>query len=205
MVETTLSFLDSNATIWQNVARIAQVKNQISEASQAIDLAAVEQQSAQVNVGKIKLDLKRTIAEKADILNDLVEVYAQMNNNPTLAQQMSDNSTTLFRMKNDDMTRKVKQIVDAIVAHQDVLVAEYGLAAEQITGLQADYDYYQELSGQPREYQIKSGVATLTLDERFAEVHNLLTNQLDNLMKIFKRREPTFYSGYLKARMVINN
>ncbi len=205
MVETTLLFLDSNAGIWQNIARIAQVKNQLSQVNKSIELVAVEQQSAQVNVGKIKTSLKRTIAEKADILNDLVEVYATMTNNPTLAQTMSDSYSDLYEMRNSDMSRRVKQIIDSTTEHQDVLVAEFGLTTEQITDLQADYDYYMELSGQPREYQIKSGVATMTLEEYFTEIDQLLSNQLDNLMKVFKRREPTFYNGYLKARMVVNN
>jgi hypothetical protein len=94
--------------------------------------------------------------------------------------------------------------IDVVVENQEELIAGYGLTSEQITGLQADYDHFLELDGQPREYQIKSGVATLTLEELFTEVNNLLTNQLDNLMKIFKRRDPTFYNGYLKARMVVD-
>lgn len=204
MVDATLSFLDNNAATWQSVAKIGEVKNKLNDVSQSIDAAAEVQQKAQINIGKIKLELKRTISEKADILNDIVEVYALMNGDETLAQTMADSASDLFKMKYDDMLRRVKLIIDSATENQEALVAEYGLTAEQITGLQADYDRFLELNGQPREYQIKSGVATLTLDELFTEASNLLDNQLNNLMKIFKRRDSSFYNGYLKARMVVD-
>lgn len=204
MVEATLSFLDANAALWQSIAKIGEVKNKLDEVALSIEKAAGEQEQSQVTIGKIKVALKRTICEKADIVNDIVEVYALMNGDEKLAQKMAGSASDLFKLKNDDMLRRVKAIIGAATEKQEDLIAEYGLTAEQITGLQADYDRFLELNGQPREYQIKSAVATMTLEELFTETNNLLTNQLDNLMKIFKRRDPTFYNGYLKARMVID-
>lgn len=204
MVEATLSFLDANAATWQSIAKIGEVKNKLGEVNLAIDAAAETQLQSQVNAGKMKADLKRIIAEKADILNDMVEVFALMTGDQILAQQMADSASDLFKLKNDDMLRRVKQIIGAAIENQEVLTAGYGLTAEQITDLQADYDRFLELNGLPREYRIKSGVATLTLEELFTEANNLLSNQLDNLIKIFKRRDPNFYNGYLKARMVVD-
>lgn len=204
MVEATLSYLDENAALWQSIAKIGEVKNKLNDVSQAIDEAADVQEQSQVTIGKIKTNLKRTMSIKADILNDIVEVYALMNGDEKLAQQMAGSASDLYKMKNDDMLRRVKTIIDATVERQDDLVADYGLTAEQVSSLQADYDRFLELNGQPREYRIKSAVATLTLEELFTEANNLLTNQLDNLMKVFKRRNPTFYNGYLKARMVVD-
>lgn len=204
MVETTLSFLDEKAAIWQSIAKIGEVKNQLSQLNLEIDNAAEEQQQSEVFVGKIKANLKRTICEKADIVNDIVEVYALITADEKLVQTMADSASDLFKMKNGDMLRRVKQIIDAAVAHQEQLVAEYGMTAEQVSDLQADYDRFLELNGQPREYQVKTSVATQTLTELFSQINDLLTNKLDNLMKIFKRRDPNFYSGYLKARIIVD-
>ncbi|MCB9001302.1 MAG: hypothetical protein H6537_04920 [Bacteroidales bacterium] len=204
MVETTLSFLDENVATWQSIAKIGEVKNKLSDVNQAIDKAAADQSNAQVNMGKIKTELKRTICEKADIMNDIVEAFALITGNEMLAQTMADSASDLFKMKNDDMLRRVKQIIDAATANKEALTADYGFTTEQITDLQADYDRFLELNGQPHEYRVKSSVATLTLEELFAEASNLLTNQLDNLMKIFKRRDANLYNGYLKARMVVD-
>ncbi|SHE83747.1 hypothetical protein SAMN05444274_102532 [Mariniphaga anaerophila] len=204
MVEATLAFLNENAAKWQSIAKIGEVVNKLNDVNLAIDAAAGEQLEAKVYVGAIKVALKRTICEKADIVNDIVEVFAIMNGDKKLAQTMADSASDLFKLKNSDMLRRVKQIIDVAIQNQTPLVDEYGLTAEQITGLQADYDHFLEINGQPREYQIKSSVATLSLEELFTEASNLLANQLDNLLKIFKRRDPTFYNGYIKARMVVD-
>lgn len=204
MIEATLTYLDEKSALWQSIAKIGEVKNKLAEVNLAIDAAADEQLKAQVNAGKMKNELKRTMSQKGDILNDVVEVYALMTGDKMLAQAMNQSASDLFKMKNDDMLRQIKRIIEAATKHQSELTDGYGLTAEQITDLQADYDRFLELNGLPREYQVKSGVATLNLEELFTDASNLLSNQLDNLMKIFKRRDPNFYAGYEKARMVVD-
>ena len=204
MLDTSLSYLNGKSAIWQGIAKIGEVKNQLNVISLAIDNAADEQEQSQVTIGKIKLTLKHTICEKADILNDVVEVFALMNDNPTLADKMDDSISNLLKMKNENMLRRVKQIITAASENQEALTADYGITAEQITDLQADYNHFLELNGQPREYQIKSSMATKSLENLVSEANSLLSNRLDNLMKIFKRRNSSFYNGYLKARMVVD-
>lgn len=204
MIEAVVYFMDDKSALWQSIAKIGEVKNQLVQINLSIDTAAEQQQQAQVNAGKIKAELKRTISQKADIMNDLIEVYAQMTGNKTLEQSMAQSASDLYKLKNDDMMRQVKQIISEATKHQAELVDGYGLTAEQITDLQTDYDQFMELSGQPREYQIKSAVATQSIDELLSQASALLTDQLDNLMKIFKRRDPNFYAGYQKARMVVD-
>ena len=204
MLDASLFYLNEKSAIWQSIAKIGEVKNQLDAISLAIDNAADEQEQSQVTIGKIKLTLKHTICEKADILNDVVEVFALMNSKPKLADKMDDTATDLLKMKNEDMLRRVKQIITAASENQETLITDYGITAEQITNLQADCNHFLELNGQPREYQIKSSMATQSLEDLISEANNLLTNQLDNLIKIFKRRDTNFYHGYLKARMVVD-
>lgn len=204
MLDATLVFLDENFTLWQSILKIDEVKNQLGTISLAIDNAADEQEQSQVTIGKIKLKLKRIISEKADILNDVVEVFALMNDNQILADKMADSVSDLLKMKNEDMLRRVKQIIKGASENQEMLIIDYGLNPEQITDLQTDCDRFLELNGQPREYQIKSSMATKSLEDLISEANRLLSNQLDSLMKIFKRRDANFYHGYLKARMVVD-
>lgn len=204
MIEATVTYLDEKATIWQSIAKIGEVKNTLGSISLALDDTAELQSNSKVTVGKTKLALKRTICEKADIVNDIVEVYAVMNSKDELAEKMADTVSDLFRMKSDDMLRRVKLIIEKATGLQEPLAADYGLNAEQVVDLKVDYDQYLVLNGQPREYQIKSSMATQSMALLFSEANDLLSNKLDNLMKIFKRRDANFYHGYLKARMVVD-
>jgi hypothetical protein len=204
MIEATISYLNQKATTWQGIAKIGEVKNKLGNISLAINDAAELQSDSKVTMGKAKIALKHTISEKADIVNDIVEVYAVMNGEEKLAEEMADSASDLFKMKNDNMLRRVKLIIEKATGLQEPLAADYGLNAEQVSDLKADYDRFLVLNGQPREYQIKSSMATQNLADLFTEANDLLANQLDNLMKIFKRRDANFYHGYLKARMVVD-
>lgn len=204
MLDTTLAFLDENPDKWQSIAKIGDVKIQLTDISQQIGTKAEEQETSQLAIGKMKVALKRTMAQKADILNDQVEVFAIVTGNAELAELMSDSLSSLFRMKNDDMTRRVKLIITSARENQESLVPDYGVTEEQIADLENDYDSFLEINGKPGEYRVKSRMATLGLEDLFTEANHLLTDQLDNLMKIFRRRDPNFYQGYLSAREVVD-
>jgi hypothetical protein len=204
MLDTTLAFLDENPDKWQTIPKIGDVKIQLTGISQQIDTTAEDQEASQLAIGKMKAALKRTMAQKADILNDQVEVFAIVSGNDELAELMSDNYSSLYRMKNDDMMRRVKLIITSARDNQEALVPDYGVTEEQITDLENDYDSFLEINGKPSEFRVKSRMATVGLEELFTEANNLLSDHLDNLMKIFQRRDPNFYQGYLSAREVVD-
>jgi len=204
MMDATVAYMDEHAAKWQEVAIIGNVKNQLDGLLDAIAEAAETQAQSQVTYGKTKLALKKTIAVKADILNDLVEVHALMEGDDELARQMSDNKSELYRLPYEEFFMKVKFIIQKATELQEALSAEYGMTAEQLTGLQSDVDQLLALNGKPREYQIKSGVATQSLEDLFSQTNELLTGKLDNLMKIFTNRDANFYAGYQRARMIVD-
>lgn len=84
------------------------------------------------------------------------------------------------------------------------MTTEYGLTQEQVTDAENKMDNMLALNGQPREYRIKSSVATQELETLFDQADDLLNKRLDNLMKIFVNRDPNFYNGYLKARVIVD-
>jgi hypothetical protein len=203
MIEATLSYLDEHAEKWQGIAKLVTVKTQLSQVNQAIDVAAKNKADASVTIGKTKLALKKTIALKADILNDIVEVYATMQGNDELARQMGDSQTTLWRMKYADLIMRVMQIIEKAEELKDVLIAEYGMTEEQVTDLQNDMNQMLEINGQPRAYLIKHVVATKELEQLFGDGMGLLES-MDKLMSIFKKRDVNFHNGYEKARMIVD-
>jgi hypothetical protein len=70
---------------------------------------------------------------------------------------------------------------------------------------QSKDSFSYKAAGRSREYSIKRGVATQSIDDLVKQGLDLLYNQLDNLMKIFKRRDPQFYHGYVLARTIVDD
>ena len=205
MMDDTQAYLDKYAAEWQAIPIVGEAKNELDGLITAIDEAATVQSNSQTTFGKSKLELKKIIADKADIVNDIVEVYAIMVGDEELARRMDKSKTDLYKMPYEDFFREVKFIIDKVVELEEPLTTTYGLTTEQVTDLQTDYDDMKALNGKPREYKIKSGVATLNLEDLFSEAHTLLDKKLDNVMKLFKRTKPSFYYGYTRARIVVDD
>lgn len=205
MFDTVLSFLDNNSAKWAPIPKVGEFKNQFSEVVAQINDAQLAQQEARVYLSKNKAQLKGTVAQKADILNDCLEAYALVTGNKKLAGAMAATFTDLNRMRNADFIPAIKTIVSAVEEHMEVLQAEYGVTTEQLDGLKADMDEFLAINGEPRAYRVASVQATKDLETLIAEGKEILENRLDKVMSIFKRRDTNFYNGYVAARVIVDN
>lgn len=204
MIDATLGYLELNALVWESVPKIGAAKNELQQISFDINEAAAKQENAKRTFGKTKIALKTSIAKKADEINDVLEVYANLEGNDELARKMSDTKTDLYRLNYNDFFIKVDFIIKKAEEVQEDLITDYGLTVEQLDALKADIDQLLEINGQPRAYQIQSVVATKELEQLLADAMVILTEQLDKLMKLFSSKNSSFYIGYQKARMIVD-
>ncbi|WP_430974599.1 hypothetical protein [Sunxiuqinia rutila] len=205
MQNAVRDYLDAHVTKWSAIAKIGEFKNEFDLLNDQIDQTQQAQQAAQVFVGKNKKIVKSTIAQKADILNDVLETFGMLSGDTELEKNMGESYSDLQNMRNLDFIPKINTIISEAEKHLTVLQADYGVTPEQIEDLKADMDQFLELNGQPRAYRIASVRATKDLEQLFSEINLVLTEKLDRVMKIFKRRDPNFYNGYRAARVVVNN
>ncbi|PWE00693.1 hypothetical protein [Marinilabilia rubra] len=203
MLEAVNSYLDEHKNKWQGIARLVDAKQTLTHKLTALERASEAQAEAKVSIGKSKLALKKTMAAKADIINDLVAAYAHMIGDNELARIMSDSTSALFRLSYDKFFIRVKSIIETATELKDVLIKDFGMQPEQLTDLQNDYNHLLEIEGQPRAFQIKSSIATNQISFLLGEAHNLTTKQIDKLISTFKQSDPNFYHGYKKARMIV--
>ena len=204
MQDDVLSYLDSNIQKWNSIPIVSIIKNELLGINNAVEAAQQDQAGAKVFLGKNKAQLKRIIAEKADILNDQVETYALITGNLALEAKMSASMSDLVKLNNNQFVLKVQEVVVESENHLDPLLNDYGVNEGQLEDLKNDLDSFCALQGTPRAYQISSVIATKSLDELFKQAHDTL-QKLDKAMKLFKRRDANFYNGYLAARVVVDN
>ena len=205
MYDVVISYLNGKLSAWSSIPKVGEFLNQFTAVVAQIDTAQYAQQQAQVFLGKNKTQIKSMVAEKADILNDIVEAYALVTGNEKLRLQMSAGYSDLNRMRNADFIPAIKAIIKAVEDNIEVLTAEYGATREQVEGLKADFDAFLAINGQPRAYKVASVEATKNLEMLFDEADAILNDRLDKVINIFKRRDPGFYNGYLAARVIVDS
>lgn len=202
MHETVSGYLDQHAEVWNAIPKITAFKTELDDLNTAIANAAQAQLEAQVYLGKSKSQLKQVIAQKGDMINDVIEAYAGVEGNAGLEEKMSNSFSDLYRLRNQDFTVKIQEIVKEGNALKTEL-EPYGMSEGQLTDLMTDLDNFLAMNGQPRLYRIQSSQATQDLNTIFTKVSDLLETRMDKVIKMFKRRNANFYNGYLAARIII--
>lgn len=204
MQEDVINYLNTSASKWSGIPIIGNIKNELNEVNAGIDNRLKKQTESRVFMGKNKAQLKRVMAEKADILNDQVETYASINGDLALEARMRASMSDLVNLKNEQFVVKIQEVVTEVENYLEPLSAEYGVNEAQVADLKSDLDVFLDMQGMPRAYQIESVMATQSLDELFKQ-STIVLQKLDKVMKIFKRRDTNFYNGYLAARVVVDN
>ncbi len=203
MMQTTNGYLDSNSAIWSSIPIVPTYKNQLTQAIDGIRNAASDQDKAQVFIGTTLQQLKVQVAEKMDILDDVLEAYADDTEDAELLTKAKNSKSDYLRLTHEDFETKTRNVIDLLEVHV-ANMADYGITQDQIDDAKLTFGSFQDKRNKPRSYQIASRVATQNL----ADLVTLGTNaleKLDRVMKRFKRSNTTFYNGYIAARSIVND
>ena len=204
MLATTRAYLDANTSVWSSIPVINTIKTQLDDVLQSISEHQEAKEASQVFLGSNKTALKKAVAEKADILNDVLATYAAIEGNATLEQKADRSYSELYRLPNQEFVVVIKETIKLLEEHIEAM-ADYGMSPDQITDLKNAYDNYLAISGQPRLYKVATSQAVRALEDLFTQANELLTARMDRVMKRYKSADPNFYRGYLAARVIVDN
>ena len=204
MLATTRAYLDANTSVWSPIPVINTIKTQLDDVLQSISEHQEAKEASQVFLGSNKTALKKAVAEKADILNDVLATYAAIEGNATLEQKADRSYSELYRLPNQEFVVVIKETIKLLEEHIEAM-ADYGMSPDQVTDLKNAYDNYLAISGQPRLYKVATSQAVRALEDLFTQANELLTARMDRVMKRYKSADPNFYRGYLAARVIVDN
>jgi hypothetical protein len=204
MIDAVITFMNKNTAKWSTIAIIGMLMSKLNELFEAITEHKEAQNAAKVFIHKNKNEQKRIVADKADILNDTLAAYADIEENAELEYKADKSSSDLYKLRNEDFKTVITETITLLEGNLNNM-ADYGMTEPQITDLKTSFDNFLVMNGQPRQYRISSKVATESLKELFSKNSKLLDTKLDKLMKRYKNSDPNFYKGYLAARVIVDN
>lgn len=182
------------------VTQVANVNSSIALISQLI--IAQTKDTTGVTVDKRLLNTQ--MVDMALRVAGALKAFGSESNNNDLLAQATVNPSEFTRARDDqrdDIAQRIHNLANANIAS----LAPYGVTAATLTALQTRIDTYVNAIGKPRAEQVKKSTATDLLQAEFARVDMILEDRIDGLMEQFKEPNPTFYSDYQKARIIVDN
>ena len=201
MLKATNTYLDANTPVYSTIPILAKYKTNLTTVIDGIKKAALDQEAAQVFVGQSKTELKRTIAEKMDVLDDTAEAFAADTDNAELLSRMSNSMSDYYKIPNEAFETKVQNTIELLEVNLPAM-CDYGMTQDLIDEVKVYFNEFEEKTGKPRAYQIASRVATESLSDLFKEATKV-TEKMDRVMKRYKRSNSSFYNGYQAARKIV--
>lgn len=204
MIHSTQMHMDNHPTIWSGVGKIVEVKNNIDELVTRVELKS-DVVAGMMGVTERKDAYKEIIAVKGSLMAGKVLAFANASKDKDLAKKVKVNNskTEILEMKEEDIGPYFKFLTDTATKNVTEL-ADYGLIQESVTELLTTVDELNVLIGQPRIMLNSKYVELEAIDELLHEASELMNEQLDNLMLMFRESHPEFYSGYKRARVIID-
>ena len=201
MLVATEDILNQYTSVWGSIPKISESKNTLSQWVMSIKDTALDQGSTEILMGKSLRGMKKDISEKLDMLDDILEAYAEDTSNQELIEQASNTMNDYFRLDNGAFEAKAKVVIGLLEAFLPHL-ADYGLTGDLLEDVKNSFGEFEVKLGKPRSYKIESRIASANLDAQFDEAMATVS-RLDKLLKRFKRSNAAFYHAYEASRVVV--
>jgi hypothetical protein len=203
MYRAVIQVLDANAAEYAGVAAFG---TQVTNIKNSVDLIGQLAQTQTADSSGITLDKAMLQGQMVDMALRVaggLKAWASDNNNAPVGQQANINKSTFTKARDDlrdDIAQQIHDLGNANVA----ALANYGITAATLTGLQTRIDAYRSAIGSPRAARVQKGTATSLLETEFGRADMILNDRIDGLIEQFKSSGTTFYSDYKNARRIVN-
>lgn len=128
-------------------------------------------------------------------------VIARRNKDEELKVKAGINISDLRGMRDTELAGKCQDIATSAADMADELV-NYGITADKLTELNNKIAAYQTALGAQESGLAERTAARQALSDLFKQTDELLKEELDSLMELFRNSETDFYNQYQAARVI---
>jgi DNA repair exonuclease SbcCD ATPase subunit len=202
MFKSVEAFLDQNNSVWSGMAPLVAAVQQFKDKLASIDDAAQKQETPIGAVGD-KAAAREELEEVLFLSCEALGVLGHTSNDHELVALVKVTPTSLHRLGNEELSHRASTVL------QEAKAKKSQLAALQVTQANIDeldqaLQTFQATKEKPRLAISERMVQTSVLPELLRNVNDILRNQIDRLVNLFRRSNPQFVRGYRSARVVID-
>lgn len=201
MYRAVETLLDNNAaktgSITAFATAITNFKNQITE----IETAEQERQTATTGKTASKGEAEALLVSEAVTIAAGLKALGSVTNDKELLEAGSETKSSLYGARDTDLVTKTQQIHDYANTNAAAL-ADYGITPAMITSLQTRITDFNAALGTREESVALRVAAGAEVESFFKDADNILLNQMDKIMEVFRESDTQFYNEYKNARVI---
>ena len=201
MYRAVETLLDNNAAktgpITALATAITNFKNLIGE----IDTAEQEKQTATTGKTASKGEAEAILISEAVTIAAGLKALGSVSNDKELLEMGSETKSSLYGTRDTDLVTKT-QLIHDFANTNAVALADYGITPAMITSLQTRITNFNAALGTREESVALRVAAGAEVEGFFKDADNILLNQMDKIMEVFRESDTQFYNEYKNARVI---
>ena len=201
MYKAVETLMDNNAAktgpITALATSITNFKNLIGE----IETAEQEKQTATTGKTASKGEAEAILISEAVTIAAGMKALGSVTNDKELLEAGSETKSSLYGTRDTDLVTKTQQIYNYANTNAAAL-ADYGITPAMITSLQTRITEFNAALGTREESMALKVAAGAEVEGSFSDADNILVNQMDKMMEVFRESDTQFYNEYKNARVI---
>lgn len=203
MYQVVATFLADNQPTWTTIPVFGAARTALLTEITTIQSLGQAQQHPSTGVTLDKRELRSAMADAAMPVVGAAKALAAVTGNHDLAAQVRYTRSD-FAYGRDLIAADKADIVHAVATQHAAALVSYGIAQAQLDGLRSAIDDFREISARPRTVIATRTADSAQLESAFTRADQILSQQLDNLIELFRVSQPAFYLGYQSARRIVS-
>lgn len=203
MYKTVRNTVEANGTIWEGIPAVVSTVDHFRQMIQELENLDQDQRLATIGVRAAKDELRAVRIDLLIRLSGALFVLGKHTGNIMLCGQMKINPSHLENCSRQEFLSLVDRIISAAMNHSAELLM-FGIQTEEVEQLPVIRQELETSILSTRTATVKKKVLTEQMNNLSRAIDDLLKNELDPLVKMFKGSHPVFINAYLSSRMIIN-
>ena len=202
MFKTVAGFLDQNNSVWSGMAPLAAAVQQFKDKIGAIDAAAQKQETPRTGVTVDKASARDDLEDVLFLTCEALGVLGHTGNDNELVALTAVTPSDLNRFGDEELANRATTVLVKANARKTEL-ATLHVTQANLDELDEALQTFKATKEKPRTATSERVVQTSVLSELIREGSNILRNQIDRLVNLFRRSNSEFVAAYRSARAII--
>ena len=203
MYRTVKTVLTTHEAEFAGIPALVAQRQAFSDSIQLIDQLAQNQGTETSGITVDKANLQQQMIDTTLRVAGAVKALASVQNDATVEAQADLNKSSFTRVR-DELRDEVAQAIHNLAQSKLALLADYGITAATLSGLQTRIDAYRLAVANPQTAKAQRHTYTTLLADEFRRADSILQDRLDGLVEQFKESGTTFYADYQNARRIVH-
>ena len=203
MFKTTNSVLEENKAAWTAMAPFAAAVQDFKDKIFAIDLAAQKQETATAGAALDRASAREALEDVLFLASEALGVLAHSADDNELRDLTDVRPSGLQRLSDEELANFAHSIV-AQTSGRKTELATLQVSDTNMTELNEALDDFEKSKSAPRAAIANRMAQTESLAEQIREANDILRNQLDRMVNLFRRSHPDFVAAYRGARVIVD-